>query len=156
MFSLDVTNGLLPNSINVYVSSVDVEKDIHTSQKVGFPLPWKLDDVSHPLKPWMMCRIHWSHGWCVASTETMEEWQCLTNTCIKLIKYFDQIKLSVSFFFKSTAKMFFAPACIYLLREVSKRSRTSESAVQMVMFSKSLAVSRYCRINLGSASSVVM
>ena len=137
MFSLDVTNGLLPNSINVYVSSVDLEKDIHTSQKVDFPLPWKLDDVSHPLKPW----------------KNDNAWQIPASNLLNILIRSNSL---YRFSLKAQQKCFFALACIYLLREVRKRTRTSESAVQMVMFSKSLAVSSYCRINLGSASSVVM
>ena len=39
MFSSDIASGLLTNLIKVCVSSVDLEKDIHASQKVDFPLP---------------------------------------------------------------------------------------------------------------------
>ena len=39
MFSSDIAGGLLPSSINICVGFVELEKDIHASQKVDFPLP---------------------------------------------------------------------------------------------------------------------
>ena len=35
----DVVSGIFPSSINVYVSSADLDKDIYASQKVDFALP---------------------------------------------------------------------------------------------------------------------
>ena len=52
MFSSDIASGLLPSSINVYITSVHLQKDIRASQKVDFPL---------------------KNGRGVASTEDMEE-----------------------------------------------------------------------------------
>ena len=52
VYSSDIASGLLPSSINVYITSVHLQKDIRASQKVDFPL---------------------KNGRGVASTEDMQE-----------------------------------------------------------------------------------